>query len=133
MDVSRRVLIICSDGQCCQKLTDILAVWPMVVTTARSMAEALKILEEQVVSLVFCEETLADGNLCDLLNVATSRQPPIRVIVLFQDETRYTKVMESGAFDAIPMPCRRSEVQWMVIHALQDVDRPTYPLQTPAR
>jgi DNA-binding NtrC family response regulator len=127
MDLPLRVLIVCSDGECRQRLTDILAIWPMAVTTAPTIGEARKILGEQVILLVLCEEILADGDFRDLLNVAATKQPPMRLIVLVNDERRYTAVMQSGAFDAIPMPCRRSEVQWMVIHALQDEDRPPYP------
>lgn len=83
-------------------------------------------LSEQAISLVFCEWGLRDDGFQVLLGELARRAPKLRLIALIQDESEYGEAIASGAFDAIPNPFRRSEVQWMVIHAVQDADASTH-------
>jgi hypothetical protein len=44
--------------------------------------------------------------------------------VLVRDEEDYSEAMRLGAFEAIPIACRRSDVQWTMIHALRKPQNP---------
>ncbi len=73
-------------------------------------------------SLIFCDETLGDGTYRDLLR-DLSKAAKARVVVMSlapdRDDT-YNEAITLGAFDMIASPCRRSDVQWIAIRAMQD-------------
>ena len=103
-------------------LVETLQDWGIKVTRCRTIAKARTILSHQPVSQIFCNDTLPDGTGRDLVRTAKRIQPQTRVVVLvprgsaqrvFQDAT------EAGAFDAIPSPVRRPEVQWELVQAMR--------------
>jgi hypothetical protein len=72
--------------------------------------------------LIFCEETLADGTYRDLLH-GFEKPLKTRFVVTApapQLEQLYEEGMQLGLFDVIASPCRKSDVQWMVIRAIQE-------------
>ncbi len=119
MALSWRVLIACSAAECRQRLADILSAWKLDVAFAASVREAQKVLREQDISQVFCEETLPDGNFQDLLNAAVSSRSRIYLVALIRDEQRYGEAMQHGAFDVVPYHYRPSDIRWLLFRAIR--------------
>ena len=118
----RTILIVCSNPHWGGSLTETLGAWGTDVVCAGTIQEARQILSAQTISLVFGEQNLLGGSLRELFKELAPGFPTVRVIALIQDESEYGEAIQSGAFDAIPPPFPRSEVQWMVIQALHDAD-----------
>lgn len=89
-----------------------------------SLQEALGALPDATLSLIFCEDKLEDGTYVDLLRTL-GKPMKTRVVVISQaeDDEKYNEAIELGAFDVISSPCRPSDVQWMVIRAIQEESR----------
>jgi DNA-binding NtrC family response regulator len=111
------VLVVGSDLGCRQTLADVLGAWGVGVIFASTISESRNILLEHSIRLVFCEKHLPGGTFTDLLDAAASRTPPVRVIAILHDVNEYTNAIRLGAFEAILVPCRRSDVQWVIIQA----------------
>jgi DNA-binding NtrC family response regulator len=70
----------------------------------------------------FCEDTLADGTYREPLR-ELSKSTKARLIVISRAadcEDTYNEAIPLGAFDMIASPCRRSDVQWIALRAMQD-------------
>lgn len=106
-----------SDHEALLRALERCGVQPLVVSTA---SEARGILARNIVSLVFCEEALADGSYHEILRQVggiTSRVP----VVIFSelaDWDRYLEAMRSGAFDYLRYPCPPTEIKSAVDRAL---------------
>lgn len=111
------VLVVGSDPECRQTLSDVLGLWEMGGMFVSTIAEARKILLEQPITLAFCESDLPDGSLTDLVNAATSKGSPVRLVAILHDAGDYAGAMRVGAFEAVLVPCRRPDVQWAIIQA----------------
>lgn len=113
------VLVVSSDSTLRHRLADILVtlgITPMRLSTLR---ECHELLARKKVGLVFCDPKVEDGNYKDLL----AAYPPIgerpRVVVTSgtADWDEFQEAMRCGAFDVISVPCRHTDVEWMVIQA----------------
>jgi DNA-binding NtrC family response regulator len=95
--------------------------------------EALGLLSEVNPSLIFCEETLADGTYRDLLReISKSLKSRFVVISPTADlDQHYNEAIALGAFDMIASPCRRSDVQWIAIRAMHEDARRTASKRRP--
>jgi DNA-binding NtrC family response regulator len=118
--LQRRVLVAGCDAESLHMLTGVLKDWDLEPLSVTTVKEAQTALDGQDLALVLCEGQLPDGSFRDLLDTATSRKPPLRVVVLARGEKDYVDAIRLGAFDAIPAPFRRSDVQWMMIQALRN-------------
>jgi DNA-binding NtrC family response regulator len=99
-------------------VADVLGFWGVEGTFASTISEARKILLEQPIGLVFCESHLPDGGLfTDLLDAATSKTFPLRLVAILHDVNEYANAIQLGAFEAIVAPCQRSDIQWVIIQA----------------
>jgi DNA-binding NtrC family response regulator len=124
MDASHRVLVATSDADFRAFLLDILNSWRMEVVQARNVAEARQVISHTPVFLVFCDGKLPDGDFTALVATPARVVPP-KVVVLLQEreEDAYAETITKGAFDALPIPCQRQDVQWMLIQAMRDDKR----------
>lgn len=113
------VLVVGSDPECRRILADVLGLWGVEGIFASTISDARKILLERSIGLVFCKSHLPDGSFTDLLDAAVSRTPPVRLVAILQDEDEYANAMRLGAFEAILSPCRRPDIQWVIIQAAQ--------------
>jgi DNA-binding NtrC family response regulator len=93
-------------------------------SAVRNVHQARTHLQQPDLSLVLCESSLPDGGFRDLFDASAFRTSPLRFVVLVRDEEDYSEAMRLGAFEAIPIPCRRSDVQWTMIHALSKPENP---------
>lgn len=87
--------------------------------------EAFTLLPEACPSLIFCEETLADGTYRDLLRLMgkTARTRFVVISPTADVDANYNEAISLGAFDMIASPCRRSDVQWIAIRAMHEDNR----------
>lgn len=113
------VLVVSSDLALQCHVSDVLAslgINPVRVSTVR---ECERILAERRIGLVFCAAGLMDGSYRDLLGAypAAASRPRVVVTSRTADWDEYVEAMHAGAFDIISVPCRRMDVEWMVIQA----------------
>ena len=113
------VVVVSSDSALRHHLAGILAslgVDPVYISTLR---ECHEILSQRRVGLVFCDSHVADGNYQDLLAAYPQPGDKPRVVVTSAgaDWDAYKEAMRCGAFDIISVPCRPTDVEWMVIQA----------------
>jgi DNA-binding NtrC family response regulator len=104
-------------------ISDTLLDWGIHVIRCRRVSEASKILGEQAVAQIFCDAKLPDGNYRDVVAMARSVQPKTRVVVLMPNgsaEHSFQEAILAGAFDSIPSPAGRPDVQWEVLQAMRE-------------
>lgn len=119
MDWPGAVLIVCSDPECSSMLLGVIKDYGLEASAAADIRQARPHLQKPDLSLVLCESNLPDGSFRDLFDASALRTSPLRFVVLLRDEDDYSEAMRLGAFEAIPTPCRRSDVQWTMIRALR--------------
>jgi DNA-binding NtrC family response regulator len=75
------------------------------------------------VTLVFCDQRLADGTYRDVLRIIRSlnKDLPLVVTSRLADWDEYSEVLQHGAFDLIASPCQPSDVIWVTLRAQHDV------------
>jgi DNA-binding NtrC family response regulator len=98
-------------------LTDVLGFWGVEGIIVSTISEARRILLEHPIGLVFCESHLPDGGFTDLLDTAASKTFPLRLVAIIHDGNEYANAIRLGAFEAIVVPCQRSDIQWVIIQA----------------
>jgi DNA-binding NtrC family response regulator len=120
VDSRWRVLVVSPDAECCQQFVEFLTQWKMESILAADHAEAEVVLEKQRVELVFCDSDLPEDGFRRVLHFTSTRKQPVPVVALVHAERGYEEATLLGAFDVIPLPCQRSDVQWVVIRAMRD-------------
>jgi DNA-binding NtrC family response regulator len=115
---SFEVVIVSSDSGLRHDLAGILATLGVHAVCASTLRECHEILTQKRAGLVFCDSRVADGNYQDLLAAYPSVDKP-RVVVTSgsADWDEFKEAMRCGAFDVISVPCRHTDVEWMVIQA----------------
>lgn len=95
--------------------------WAIEPICCSSLQEARSYLPDETFSLIFCEDTLSDGTYRDILR-PPGKPMKTRLVVISEvsDDQKYDEAKQLGAFDVISSPCRRSDIQWMVIRAIQE-------------
>lgn len=119
MDSCFEVLVISSDSALRTQLTTILAALGIDPVQLSTLRECREFLAHKRPGLVFCDARLADGTYQDLLAAyPVSENKPRAVITSHTaDWNEFKEAMRRGAFDVISAPCRRADVEWMVIQA----------------
>jgi DNA-binding NtrC family response regulator len=114
-----QVLIVSSDAVLRNQLTAILVTLGIDPVQLSTLGECRELLAHRRPGLVFCDARLADGTYQDLLaGYPVSDNKPRAVITSrTADWDEFKEAMRYGAFDVISAPCRRSEVEWMVVQA----------------
>ena len=73
-------------------------------------------------NLVFCDRELPDGDFRDVL-AATARcakkAPKVVMMARYLNLDSYDQAKRAGIFEAIPTPCRPTDIEWMVTLASQ--------------
>jgi DNA-binding NtrC family response regulator len=116
-----RVLVV-SAGENRDVVTSAMNHWSIETLPCGGVQEARSLLSTARPSLIFCEEDLPDGTYRELLQ-DVSKAAKARVVVISADaeqDAHYNEALALGAFDMIASPCRRSDVQWIAIRAIQD-------------
>ncbi len=115
-----RMLAICSLKNR-QLIESAILEWSLEVCWCLTLKEARRGLRRGNHALVLCEAELQDGTYLDVLATLKHKLDQIRVIVLAEShsEVGYNHAIESGAFDVISSPCSRTDVQWIIMQAVQ--------------
>jgi DNA-binding NtrC family response regulator len=95
--------------------------WAIEPVCCSSLQEARGFLPDETFSLIFCEDTLSDGSYRDILR-PPGKPMKTRVVVISEisDDQKYNEAKQLGAFDVVSSPCRQSDIQWIVIRAIQE-------------
>ena len=94
------------------RLREILSQGNWKLHEASDCGEALALLRDKSVAVLFCERDHADGNWEDLLK-ATARLPAPPNLIVFSrlaDESLWAKVLNLGGFDVLMTPFEPEEV-----------------------
>ena len=120
-----RVLIISAERNR-DLVVGALSNWAIEPTCCSTLEQARTLLPDETFSTIFCEDTLPDGTYLDLLN-NSGKPMKTRVVVISElsNDQHYNEAKQAGAFDLISSPCHPSDVQWMVIRAIQEESRHT--------
>lgn len=115
-----RVLIVSADTNR-DFVQSALSNWAIEPVCCASLQEAQSFLPDETFSLIFCEDTLSDGTYRDILR-PPGKPMKTRLVVISEvsDDQNYNEAKQLGAFDVISSPCRRSDIQWVVIRAIQE-------------
>ena len=116
-----KVLLTCSDAESRQALEPVLAACGVKTVFSNSLSEARAQLRRGGVSLVVCAAELRDGGFRDVLREASLAKHAVPVVVASRSvDTRvYMEAMVAGAFDFVAVPCRQSDVEYIVNNALR--------------
>jgi DNA-binding response OmpR family regulator len=115
------VLIASSDIENRNAIRAILAEDGLNTICASTVKETQEALANTAVSVVICDRQLPDGGFKDLLHLAKKERPEALVVVTSRtdDWKENVAAKQVGAFEVIPSPCQRSNVEWAVITALR--------------
>jgi DNA-binding NtrC family response regulator len=116
------ILVVSTDMENRADLARILAAQgfePICVSTLR---ECHVVFTEKRVGLVFCDPYVTDGDYEELLSAYRLKDPKPRVVVTstYGNWEDFKKAMRLGAFDVISVPCRSTDVEWVIIQAKRD-------------
>ncbi len=115
-----RMLAICSVENR-EVIKSAILEWSLEVSWCLTLQEARRALRRGNHALVLCQAELPDGTYQDVMALLKHRLDQIRVIVLTQShsEDGYRRAIEIGAFDVISSPYRRTDIQWLIMQAVQ--------------
>lgn len=120
MTMRWRMLAICSIENR-QVIQSAIMEWSLEVCWCLTLQEARRGLRRGKHALVLCEAELPDGTYQDVMKLLKHKLDQIRVIVLSdaRSENCYSQAVEMGAFDVVSAPCKRTDVQWIIMQAVQ--------------
>jgi DNA-binding NtrC family response regulator len=121
MTMPSRVLVV-SSSENREMVASVMSHWAIDPVCCSGVREARNAIPTARPSIIFCDETLTDGTYRDLLD-ELSKSAKIRFVVISftpDVDENYNEAISRGAFDMIASPCRRSDVQWIAIRAMQD-------------
>ena len=111
-----------STGENRDVVTAAMSHWSIEAVPCSGVREARSLMPTARPSLIFCEEDLSDGTYRELLQ-DVSKTARTRVVVISaaaEVDAHYNEALALRAFDMIASPCRRSDVQWIAIRAMQE-------------
>jgi DNA-binding NtrC family response regulator len=101
-------------------VTSAMSHWSIDPVCCSGVQEARSLLPNARPSLIFCDEMLADGTYRDLLHELGKPAKTHLVVISLTPDLHYNEAIGLGAFDMIASPCRRTDVQWIAIRAMQE-------------
>jgi DNA-binding NtrC family response regulator len=121
MNGAYQVVVVGPNAESTRELGGILnrcGVEPEFATTVR---ETQQLLARRRVSLVFCDETLPDGNFRDVLRAAKSQRARVPVVVSTRNDDwdNYLEALRLGAFDYLVGPFSAADVELLVRYAFR--------------
>jgi DNA-binding NtrC family response regulator len=128
MTMRWRMLAICSIENR-QAIENAVTEWSLDTCWCQTLQQARRGLRRGNHALVLCEAELPDGTYRDVMRLLKRKLDNIRVIVLSPSEDCYSQAIEMGAFDVIASPCTRTDVQWMIMQAVQGHPATTHVLR----
>ncbi len=114
------MLVICSTENR-RVIESAILEWSLEVCWCLTLQQARRGLRRGNHALVLCEAEFPDGTYQDVMTLLKHKLDQVRVIVLAEShsEDGYRQAIELGAFDVLSAPCRRTDVQWIIMQAVQ--------------
>ena len=119
-----RLMIIDDDTSHLASLVKIFQKMKLEVIGVPRGREALRLIEEQVYTVILSDLMLPDIDGLDLLTQLKARQPQVEVVMMTAYGTieRAVEAMRVGAYDFITKPFRRAEIERVIKRALERVN-----------
>jgi DNA-binding NtrC family response regulator len=119
---SWNILIVSSNPEERLKLSRVLVQHRCAPICACNIREGLELIEKQPVGLIFCDSELMDGSYREFLNGVRALKSKIRVVITSRlaEWDEYLVAMRLGAFDMIALPCRPTDIEWLLIQASRE-------------
>jgi DNA-binding NtrC family response regulator len=116
------VVVVSSDLESRRNLSAILTRQGIDPICTSTLGECREVLSQKNVGIVFCDSHVSDGTYKEFLGGYRSRAERPRVIVTSRHSEwdEFKEAIRFGAFDVIGMPCRPTDVEWMIIQARRD-------------
>ena len=118
------VLIVSSDLETCRALASVLSQWGLEPLCCSTIKEAREFMALTPLPLIFCEDHLPDGSFRDVLRAAKAAMTKMRVVVTTRNGCR-KEAFRLGAFNVISCPCRSTDVQETIFHAMERAKSPS--------
>ncbi|MCC7176088.1 MAG: hypothetical protein IT159_12915 [Bryobacterales bacterium] len=118
--LSSAVLFVSPSVEDARTLAPILEAMGLPFSHVTQLALAKDLLETGVFGAVLTEATLPDGTWRDMVGVTAQIKRKVTVVVtdLLADARFWVEALESGAYDLLPKPFSREEVQWVMANAV---------------
>jgi DNA-binding NtrC family response regulator len=111
-------VVAISDSEDRRTLAKILGQFGIDAMCVGTVAQCRELLEKGDVGLVFASEFFADGDFRSILSASLSRRlGPMVILAPSRSSRRADDAVRLGAFDAIGLPFRPTDVEWTVIKA----------------
>ena len=111
-------IVAVSDPEDRRTLAKILGQFGIDAMCVGTVAQCRELLEKGDVGLVFASEFFADGEFGSILTASLSRKlGPMVILAASRNAHRADDAARLGAFDAIAIPFRPTDVEWTVIKA----------------
>ena len=96
-----------------------------VLSTARTIAEAGKLLDQSTPAVVLCASQLPDGDWKDMLSVTAAMDPYPNVVVTshLADDRLWSEALNQGAYDVQVLPADATEFFRILSCAWRNWDR----------
>ena len=117
-----RVLVVDDESDLCTLLEMGLGrIGGVVVTTAQSIQEALKLLKQCTYDLVLTDMRLPDGEGLQIVETVNKQYPQthIAVVTAYGNVDNAVSAMRTGAFDYLPKPVGISQLRSLVYKTIQ--------------
>jgi|SRR5579872_2917870 len=124
-------LVICNEGEDCRKIVGSVLKCGMSPICCSKLEEARKLLAQDIFRVVFCQDSLVDGDFRAVLRAVKNTSPRTPVIVLSRvaDWDSYLKALSLGVFDYIVCPANHAEAQriiWLALADTMDYEKAAY-------
>lgn len=122
MSTADPVLIVSCDKNHRDFLADSTSKRGLRPICCQTLAAAEAILDDQCVSLIFCEDELLDGHFAQLVHKGSGHSdgPPIIIVSRRDDWDAYLRAMRLGAFDYVTLPPYVGELEHSIWGALHE-------------
>jgi DNA-binding NtrC family response regulator len=119
------ILVVCAEEEHRERVVETIWMCGLRPACCSSLSEALSLLDRQYFSVVFCEDTLPDGDFRTVLSETRKSATDVPLIVLsrFADWDAYLSAIGAGAFDYIACPPDSGETKRILWSALNESSR----------
>lgn len=118
------VLIICAEGESRQRVIATIHKCGLGPVSCSTLDDARSLLARQPFSIVFCSDTLPDGDFRAVIR--TARSIPVIVLSRLAEWEPYLVAINAGAFDYVacpPDPVETERILWFALHESPRVRR----------
>jgi DNA-binding NtrC family response regulator len=114
------ILVICAEGERRKGIVDTIGKCGLRPACCCGLSEALSLLARQDFSVVFCNDTLPDGDFHAVIREVkkSSAEAPVIVLSRSADWDTYLSALGAGAFDYIACPPDSAETERILWSAL---------------